>query len=441
MPEEPKNEGIPLTSDPNTQAQPAPDIAQAPVEQPAETVAQPTSNESAPFAPQNQPWSTPTESVTPTPAALAIFGSGPAEPTSVTPPLKKRKKGLFVGLIAAGVVALLIGGGALAYNVWYQNPNKVVSDALVNAITAKTMSATGTIELKGADYTLKVDASGKNSLEANSTVAVKLDFSSDEFSYSVNGEGIFSSEGDIYVKLSDVKKLITSIEEQSEGEVSFEAFAGVIEKVDGQWIKIGKGDLGDVNEEYEKSQKCLADISKQLESDASFRKTVENETEAIYKAHPFVVVGDKLGSRTINGTASLGYTLTGDANIADEFFTKFGDSELGKKFKDCNKDIKFDDVINAEDAQDTDTITETQIWVSRFGHEITELNLKVDDKETSGTIVFNPVFNKNETIEIPSDVVPFSELQSDIEKAYEESFGQSSMSYPADTTYSTSEFN
>ena len=423
-------------------------VSATPVAVPLESPSTPASLSDAPvasdpFGPSAQPEATAPDATPVIAATPVTFGSGPTQPGFEPTPPKKRKKAFIIGAIVAGAAALLIGGGALAYNLWYQNPNKVVSDAIVNAITAKTISATGVLEVETDDYKLKVEASGKNSLEAHSNVAVKVTYSADDVNFVVDGEGVYSAEGDIYVKLKDARKLADSIEEQSNGDVSFEVFDGVINKVDGKWIKIGKEDLGDVSEEYEKSQKCVADISKQLEEDASFRKTVEKETENLYKSHPFIVVGDKLGSRTINGAGSLGYKLTGDEKVADEFFTSFGDSQLGKKFKDCNKDIDFSNIFNeSTDKEDKSTgTTEAEIWVSRFGHSITEVNLKGEDDGSKGSLVLNPVFNKNEKVEIPSDTIPFTELQKDIEKAYEEYYQSYYDDYYSNASGTSTEFN
>jgi len=436
MPEEPK----PETSTP-------PIEPETPLATPLESPTSPELFNSE--TPANETLNVPQPEIAPVAAApvlttpAASFGSGETQPGAQTTPPKKSKKKLVVGLIIAGAAALLIGGGALAYNFWYQNPNKVVADAIVNAITAKTVSATGTLEVEAANYTIKVEATGKNSLEANSNMAVKVTYTADDVSYVVDGEGVYSAEGDIYVKLNDARELANSIEEQSNGDVSFEVFDGVINKVDGKWIKIGKEDLGDVSEEYEKSQKCVADVSKQLEEDASFRKAVENETKDLYKEHPFIVVGDKLGSRTINDQGSLGYKLTGDEQAADDFFTGFGETQLGKKFIECNDEIDFSDIVNASSDNEGENAgtTEAEIWVSRFGHTVTEINIKSEQDDTKGSVVLNPVFNKNEKVEVPTDTIPFSELQSDIEKAYEEYYDSYYDDLYMDSDATATEFN
>ena len=171
--------------------------------------------------------------------------------------------------------------------------------------------------------------------------------------------------------------------------------------------------------DYEKTQKCYADISKSLESDKSFKDTVVKETGDLYSKNKFIVVGEKLGSRTINDQGSLGYTLTGDKAKADAFFTGFAETALGKKFKECDDTFKFEDVVSDVIGDSADEgKTTAEIWVSRFGHNVTEFKIVGENDGTKATFVMNPVFNKNEAVEIPTDFVTFSELRSDLETLF-----------------------
>lgn len=429
MPDEPKNEDVFLPNQDTSetpQLQPEVQPKVASIAEPAfspseEASSQPVTEQVArpvtePVAgvvtePVNEPLSRP---------SVGPIGSGSetvlSAPVAQQP--NKKRKLFIIGAIVAGAIVLFGGTSASAYFFWYQNPEKVVADSLVHAITAKTVSVTGAATVEGtAGYKLKIEASGHNSLNGNVSGGVKLTISSKEVSATIEGEGIFSVEGDIYVKVKDVQKLLDSFEEQSNGAVSYDAFGPVVKKIDGNWIKISKDDLGEVSEEYSKTQKCLADVSKSLDSDASFRKTAETDIEKLYKENKFIIIGDSLGSRTIGGQDSMGYPITADRTKADAFFTGFESTQLGKKFKECDDSIKFSDFADDYN-KDRTTAPEVQLWVSRFGHTITELNWKASDDEAKGDIVINPVFNKNEAVAIPADTVSLKEVLSDIESAY-----------------------
>src|SRR5690606_26284927 len=127
-----------------------------------------------------------------------------------------------------------------------------------HALTAKTYSATGTFNLETDEYKMKLEMSGRTTQEANSTSAVKLTYETDGSQFTVDGEGVFSGEGDMYIKLNNARDLVKTIEDQSNGMMDFSIFDDVIELIDGNWVKIGKEDLGDLSEDLEKSQKCFA---------------------------------------------------------------------------------------------------------------------------------------------------------------------------------------
>ncbi len=378
------------------------------------------STSAEPLAPSQPILEKPSPMTTPIPGGTSegsLFT--PVQSVVATPPPKKSKKKAFIiGGIIAGALALAVGGSAFAYTVWYQNPTKVVTDALLNAVTAKTVSSTASLDMKTKDYTVKIEASGRNTTDANSTVAVKVTLASEQINLTAQGEAIYSANGDIYLKVTDVAKLARSIEEQSNNQLSLNAFDDIIKKIDNKWVKISKSDLGDVNKEYEDMQTCVADISKKLESDGSFRKTVENQTKKLYTENQFIVIGDSLGSKTVNGQLSLGYSLSGDTQKAKAFFKGFASTELGQKLKACNKDVDFESFANDLKDEKDDAATKTEIWASQFGHVLTELRLSGEKDGTSATFVLNPTFNTNEKITIPSESVSFSELKKDVEDLF-----------------------
>lgn len=76
---------------------------------------------------------------------------------------KKSKKGLMIGLIIVGVLAVLGGGLVSAYTFWYSNPNKVVSDALINTITAKTSIYAGNINVDSDNTKVRVSINAQTS--------------------------------------------------------------------------------------------------------------------------------------------------------------------------------------------------------------------------------------------------------------------------------------
>ena len=125
------------------------------IDQP-QVAANPIANDSVTVEsiPQNnsEPWFVPQQPVTlvePAAAnipALPVPPVVPIEPTGLsndTPsPKPKKRKLLLIGALIVGVSIVLGGSSAAAFTFWYQNPDKVLGDAFVQAIRSKTVTYT-----------------------------------------------------------------------------------------------------------------------------------------------------------------------------------------------------------------------------------------------------------------------------------------------------------
>lgn len=372
---------------------------------------------------------TPTDitSVTPTaPEAVVpatpVFGSAISEPIPVDPTAavaavgpapQKKKKGLIIGIIIAAALVLIGGGSALAYNFVYQNPEKVVGDAIIGAVSAKTVSLDGKLnfDMKG-QYTLDLTIDADTSTSV-SGVNAKLAYKDDQIDYTVDGSAFYNVEGELYVKFVNVRETITALGE----EIDISYFEDLITKIDGNWIKITNEDVGSFSEEYKKTQQCLTDASKSFTED----KAVTKEVSDLYRKNKFIVIGKSLGSKDINGVGSLGYEVSGDKAKAEAFVAGFEDTQYGKKIKECDPSIDFSEMfksISEGEVDPNDPKLNVEIWASRFGHELTELNANIEDDEAALNAVINPVFNKEVKLDKPTEFITFEELQTEIQNAY-----------------------
>ena len=69
------------------------------------------------------------------PAAHPPYGSAALKP--------KKKVGLIVGIISGVLILILAITAALLYFLWWQNPQKIVTDAVVNTMTTKKALVNG----------------------------------------------------------------------------------------------------------------------------------------------------------------------------------------------------------------------------------------------------------------------------------------------------------
>ena len=343
-------------------------------------------------------------------------GSQPVQNTSeistplTAPPSTSKKKKWMIPAIIAGVLIVLGGTSVAAYNLWYQNPDKVLGDAFVNAIRAKTVTYTGHMDVKGADssslekMTLTVD--GKNST-GGSEVNVKLAMTMSGADYTVSGSGLYDKDANLYVKVNDVRKLINQL--NTSGVTMPTAFDDLINKVDGAWIKISADDLKEFSEDTAKTQTCVNDVLKKYEND----KTITTEFVELYKKNNFIVVKEKLGSK--NG--SLGYLIDGDKAKAKSFAESANTTTLVKELKKCDNNFTIDSEDLFEEDDDSST-SRVEVWVSRWGHELTKVYVSGSGDDSEGTFTLEPHFNQPVSIVVPIDVITLCELKADFEKAY-----------------------
>lgn len=370
----------------------------------------------------NQP-SLPTEPQQPVASAPAPVSPRPQPQAAyVQPPQPKRpKKGLIIGSIIAGALVVFGGASALVYNVWYQNPEKVIFDALTHAFKSESATGTGTITIKTDDVDLKITFAGEGQgSDGRVDTTIKFDSKSAGENISINVVASVLVKGEtIYFKLDNVQKTVDQLAEAYGVEVP-EYVAPIIKKIDGQWVSVKSSDYEDVSKEVAKQQRCVTDVFDNL----SNSKDMKNELVDLYKENRILVIDEELPAKKIDGVGSLGYEISTDTNAAQDFIRGLDDTEFGKELKKCDDSVDFaevaDTIKEADKENDSDVDTKFEVWVSRFGHQITEVKFTAKDDDASGVFVFNPKFNQDVTIEAPKSSITIKQLQEDIEKAVEE---------------------
>ena len=336
-------------------------------------------------------------------------------PASVSPASRRSKKPLFAG-IAIGAAVLLLGGGVAAYQLWYQNPDKVVTDSLVKAITAKTMSYTGTIDASG-ESGVRAELKGAMN-DAAFTTAAKVTLTSGAMSIVVDGDVQTHKNGDMYFKVKNAKDLSKSFFTMS-GMASNEAIDAFIAKIDNKWVKLTTKDLDSQTESTATS--CMTDAVAKVQDDAAMRREV---TDA-YAKQRFIAVKESLGEK--NG--SLGYKLDVDEAKTKAFVGELKKTKLYGELQKCDKNFTLDEKDLTSDQKGTTTTVE--LWANKWTHELTKLTVGMADKTEKATIVAEPTFNKPVTITAPTDVLTFDQLKDDVANLMTSLMGSAGLS--ADT--------
>lgn len=347
---------------------------------------------------------------TPAPLSSPDFGGSQPMSTSQEPTPKKSKKGLIAILIAVVLVAILGGGAFAAYKLWYQNPQKVMSDAVTNAIKARTIRYTGNMTADFSGGKIALDLSGAQASLTSGDLDVKATITYQGQNYKVNGSAMIDKDGTLFVKLSNLHEIFQTIMKQYGADTTtFDAF---ITKVDDRWIKITPDDFNNLDKTTNTTKQCVTNALKKLNTDKSVRQEIANT----YKEHPFINIDNNLGSQTIDGQDSMGYTITSDKAKEKDFTTAFNNTQFAKDLQKCDKNNSF----NSSDfntSPSKGTTSTTQVWVSRWGHEFTRLKVDSTTGGNKASLTLNPVFNMAVSIETPKDSLTVKEVQDEFTKA------------------------
>ncbi len=389
-----------------------------------------------------QPSPQPTPQPVPQPSMQPPVPPQPVAQPVFTPPPKPGKKKKIIGIILGVVGLLIIVSAVLLYFVWWQSPNKMVTDALLSVVTAEKMNNTGTlvIEAPSSDVKMTITTKGttnNGALSGDATVKLEVEALDEDVVFDVHG--VASDDGVLYVKIDKLRETvdtvidaiikqqtqqyrdqgmtesdIAQVEDVAKQQVSsMFSLDTLIPKVDGQWIRIASDDLED-NEEAQ----CTADVMKDIQKD----KEVTREVMAIYDANRFIQVKDKVDAKD----GAPGFRLTGDRDKAQAFMSEFKKTETAGRLLKCDSTI-FDSVDDALKETDSSSNADIDfvIWVDRFSHKLKSLQLDVTSKEdetkVSATYDFE-IGQANEVV-VPSDARDFKDVYDDVTSSIQDSYG------------------
>lgn len=345
------------------------------------------------------------------------------------PQKKDRKKMIIASIIAGVVVAILLGGWA-TYAFWYQNPGKVLGDAVYHALHAKTFSSSGTLTVKAENFSFDANFSSNGGYKEGVSATADVQFTSNNSDkYELKAEALQAASGDYYFKLSKLKTLYEAFlkqslaslreEEYSEQNIaqSREFYDSVIKPIivnlDGNWVKFGLDDLRkyskDTADEYECTQKVITKLADEPDKLSEIGK--------LYEQNRFLVVDSILDARDGN----VGYQIEYDNSVAKKFNQAFESTELYKELKACGKEEGFlfdssndkgnvDGEIDPGDA----TVRTLEVWIGQWDHKLKSMKLSMErgvgDKKVTTIVDSTYEFNGTIVVNTPSDYKRFDEV-------------------------------
>jgi len=333
----------------------------------------------------------------------------PIEPqaTDVIEKKKPRFSKKLIGLVVAGAIVLISGVSAFAAYSWYQAPQKVLTDSLFNAIKSKSVIYTGDINYSGNGYDLKLSVSGKNT---KSIGAVDIDASIKVSGkdYKVLASGMIVDSGDLYFKVGGLEALAGELKSAigEYGDYYSDPIDKLVTKINDKWIKVSNTDLAGLNKDYSDAQKC---ISSTIDKYMNDNKAID-EVLNLYDKNKFIIIDKELGQKD----GSYGYEINGDKVALLQFVDGLKDTAIYKSLKDCddNFDVTPKD-FGLEDASIDTSTGAVEVWVDGWTHQITNISANGKDSSDSSelSLSINPVFDKDVSVEAPSDFMTIDELK------------------------------
>lgn len=350
-------------------------------------------------------------------------------PMGVVVSPKKKKKLTIIGVIVAATLILLGGGAWATYSFWYSNPNKVISDALFNVITAKSVIYTGNVVVNNSSFNVAIDLTAKQANAAGSVDAnLTIKYAGND--YLVSGSAIFDRSGDIYFKIGK----LDTVASQIFGQAKSTAIDDFVNKINNKWIKITNDDIAQASTSYSYVKNCVAETANKLNDD----KSALNELINIYAASPFINVDKQLGQK--NG--SIGYNLKIDGTLEKNFFDNLKKSKTFASLPGCSDNLNVAiEFIEDSLKSDVDAVSGvTELWVDSWSHQITSIVFKgTDDDGINLSTTIKPVFGQIVDIDTPTDSVTLAEIMPNIFNVLPSSL--STLSSSSDPTDSDSIFD
>lgn len=369
---------------------------------------------------------------TSTPEAKSSASSAKSFSSSKSP--KKSKKKLIIALAIAIIV--VIGIGATAFAMYYNNPDKVLLDAFQNGIKSKTAIVDGSATFKDTknNGTVAITfTSQSNGPKVAGSLDAKIKINYSDVKIDLTGAGMVAESGDFYFKVDNATKLLDQYLATDSVKVytSEPSLAPIVTKVkalvakmDGQWIKVDKAVISQFSKDYDKNQTCSQKVIAKFYDDSAQQQQVIDT----YSSNRFIVMKDTGKSETINGQDSVAYNLTFNEKKANAFGTALNNTDVLKALSKCSEDqIKYNTDNTKTDQQkqkDADK-TKVTVWISRWGHQLTKVQLSDNNTDSSSDIQATIDTSKTPNLKAPASSLNAKDLMQEFQDIYTEALGGS----------------
>lgn len=341
-------------------------------------------------------------------------------------PIKKSKKGLIIGLVSAGVLALAFTSAFLVYAFVYNSPDSVVTDAFMKMFTAKSSEMTGTLSVKtSGTENVKVGFSGMTDESGQEIVDETITLKGPGQDMTIKTH-VAMSKDSVYVKIDDLNALIDKSlgAGSAESDAVKDYYGNLISKIDSKWVVLKYSDLDSLSSGAIKGSQvtCVLDQMNKLKTDSK----VQNEIKDAYLKNKFLKVEGK-------GSDSDGnrYALTVDTEKSKNFGKSVRDTQLFKGLNDCTGGQISK---SADDSSSTNTDTSAgdvslDMWVDSWSHNPNKIVLAIKTGSTEVSMEIKLKLNTNPKVTIPTGQTTINDIKTEIESIQEQFIPRNTSSY------------
>jgi hypothetical protein len=308
------------------------------------------------------------------------------------------KRNLLIGFSLLFVLVCILAATAV-YAFWYQNPERVVTDAVVRALAAQTTTVTGTFTSGNA---LKVDFNGASAGAAGAKFTFATTTKYDDKTQTFGTDMILDKSGDLYMSAGGIENALGHdlvVDAANPG-----TYANILQqKLDGKWLRITSDQLQPYSQKIASIQSCVQTVFNKIQDNQPLLK----EAADIYAKNRFIVVDKHLGSQ--NGSTGYGVHLNYDKLAS--FLTKFKETSIYTQLHDCDSatfDLNVDNFIKS--LKDSSTkVSDVELWING-NHDLTEIKGHGARPGVAGDLDLKPRYNEEVKIVTPTNTVSLDAL-------------------------------
>lgn len=356
----------------------------------------------------------------------------------ITAPKKSKKKWILGPVIALFVIAFGSGSWA-AYALWYQNPDKIVNDALLKSVLAKTTSIDGSIALtskSGVDATIGVK--GQGGLRDGISGRMSLDYKfNDNLTLKFGADGMRTANGDYYLRLFGLQDTYNTImnaagnssqvgEASTANEQTINYASALvqpfIDKLDNQWIKFSAVNIRDYDKKIADQYDCTNNVLTKAGNDTN--RTQLREVGNLYQKYKIVVIDKDLGTKQGN----IGLLVHIDQRALNQFSRALEKTQLAKDLKAC-WGVSGDAIESSDDKTVDKNPQQFELWVDQWGHDLRRFYMKTDIGKGQDAMTYVADFslksNEPLTVNAPSESKTIDQLFPELKSQLGASLAQS----------------